>query len=174
MLLLRVGQDLVMSNRHDHGSNLNLEPLRSSSAQNRWLKPGEEIRITSPLDRTQPVPFKVKSNVMTIPSYILALDHPFAAVTDAKGRFEINGLPDGKHVFRVWHERTGYLPNIKVNIESGHVNYTTNLSVPGSRFVKKNSDEVKDGEAKGAPVKGNAEKEMQDKKAPQPSTPQVD
>lgn len=28
-------------------------------------------------------------------------------ITDSKGEFEINSLPEGSHVFRVWHERTG-------------------------------------------------------------------
>ncbi|MEZ6124929.1 MAG: carboxypeptidase regulatory-like domain-containing protein [Planctomycetaceae bacterium] len=37
-------------------------------------------------------------------AYHLPLDHPFGAVTDKDGRFEIPGLPPGKHEFAVWHE----------------------------------------------------------------------
>ena len=37
-------------------------------------------------------------------AYVFVLDHPFFAVTDAAGRFEIRGLPPGDYVFRVWHE----------------------------------------------------------------------
>lgn len=40
-------------------------------------------------------------------AYHLPLDHPFAAVTDANGNFEIKDLPAGKHQFRVWHEGVG-------------------------------------------------------------------
>lgn len=32
------------------------------------------------------------------------LDHPFFAVTDANGKFDIKGLPAGTYTFKVWHE----------------------------------------------------------------------
>ncbi len=32
------------------------------------------------------------------------LDHPFFATTDASGKFEITGLPDGEYTFKAWHE----------------------------------------------------------------------
>ena len=33
------------------------------------------------------------------------MDHPFHAVTDKKGAFEIKGLPPGKYEIEIWHER---------------------------------------------------------------------
>ena len=42
-------------------------------------------------------------------AYLLTLDHPFGAVTDENGNFNIDGLPPGKHAFVVWHEKVGYL-----------------------------------------------------------------
>jgi hypothetical protein len=39
----------------------------------------------------------------------VVLDHPYVAVTDSEGKFEIKGLPAGKHEFIVWHERAGYI-----------------------------------------------------------------
>ena len=40
-------------------------------------------------------------------AYAGVLDHPFFAVTDAAGRFEIRGVPPGTYVIEVWHERLG-------------------------------------------------------------------
>jgi plastocyanin len=37
-------------------------------------------------------------------------DHPFHAVTDAKGRFEIKGIPPGTHQVEVFHEKFGERP----------------------------------------------------------------
>jgi plastocyanin len=49
-------------------------------------------------------------------------DHPFHAVTDEQGRFEIAGIPPGTHQVEVFHEKFGErpLPNqvIEVNIEA--------------------------------------------------------
>lgn len=37
-------------------------------------------------------------------AYHLPVDHPYAAVTDADGKFSIPDLPSGTHTFAVWHE----------------------------------------------------------------------
>ncbi len=36
------------------------------------------------------------------------------SATIADGFFEIKNLPAGKHVFRLWHERVGYLRNVRI------------------------------------------------------------
>ena len=35
------------------------------------------------------------------------IDHPYAALTDKDGKFQIDNLPVGEHNFRIWHERLG-------------------------------------------------------------------
>ncbi|MGH7321490.1 MAG: carboxypeptidase-like regulatory domain-containing protein, partial [Candidatus Rokuibacteriota bacterium] len=35
---------------------------------------------------------------------LVAFDHPFFAVSDAAGRFRIDGVPAGTHTVRLWHE----------------------------------------------------------------------
>lgn len=41
--------------------------------------------------------------------WVVVTDARFAAITDEEGRFEIDGLPPGRHRLRVWHERMGDL-----------------------------------------------------------------
>ncbi len=42
-------------------------------------------------------------------AFIRVDDHPFHAVTDAEGRFRIEGLPQGRYTLELWHERLGPL-----------------------------------------------------------------
>ncbi len=37
-------------------------------------------------------------------AWMAALDHPYFAVTDDQGRFEISGVPPGKYTLIAWHE----------------------------------------------------------------------
>jgi hypothetical protein len=41
--------------------------------------------------------------------YMVVKDHPYAAVTDAEGKFELKNLPAGEWTIRVWHEKPGYI-----------------------------------------------------------------
>jgi hypothetical protein len=40
--------------------------------------------------------------------YIRVFDHPYFAVTDADGRFEIKDAPVGEFYLVVWHEAIGW------------------------------------------------------------------
>ena len=40
-------------------------------------------------------------------SYLFVLDHPFFAVTDGDGSFEIDGLPPGTYTLAAWHVKAG-------------------------------------------------------------------
>lgn len=44
---------------------------------------------------------------------LVAVDHPFVAVTDATGKFTISGIPAGTHTFRAWQEKSGYVVTVK-------------------------------------------------------------
>ena len=46
--------------------------------------------------------------------FVLLRSNPYMAKSDHNGRFRINNLPTGKHVFRVWHERLGYLRSVRL------------------------------------------------------------
>lgn len=51
------------------------------------------------------VPIKVKCDVHPwMATFVCVVDHPFFAVTDAAGKFQIAGLPAGTYTIGVWHE----------------------------------------------------------------------
>jgi hypothetical protein len=51
--------------------------------------------------------------------YIQILDHPYAAVTNAKGEFSIKDIPAGTYTVEAWHEALGKVKIANVKVESG-------------------------------------------------------
>ena len=82
------------------------------------------------------LPIQVKCDLHNwMLAYWLVLDHPYSAITQADGSFEIQNLPAGTHKFRVWHERVGYLERkLSVEIQDGE---TTELSSMEYRVERK-------------------------------------
>jgi hypothetical protein len=46
-------------------------------------------------------------------AWVGIFDHPYFAVTDKNGKFEIKDAPAGKYRLFVWHEEVGYLGGVK-------------------------------------------------------------
>ena len=40
-------------------------------------------------------------------AYVGVLDHPYFAVTDKDGKFELKALPPGTYTIEAWHEKLG-------------------------------------------------------------------
>ena len=60
---------------------------------------------------------------------------PRAAVTDAKGNFSIDKLPAGKHEFRIWHEKVGYIERkYSVTVKAGDETKLDVVKVAPSKF----------------------------------------
>ena len=62
-------------------------------------------------------------------SYVSVLNHPFHAVTDADGKFEIKGLPDGKYKVKFKHRKAGEKIQ-EVEIKDGKANVDIVLKAP--------------------------------------------
>lgn len=52
--------------------------------------------------------------------WVHAFEHPYFAVSDAQGRFQLTGIPPGQYVLRAWHE--GFL--VSGDTESGRPVYS--------------------------------------------------
>ena len=60
-------------------------------------------------------------------AYLAVFEHPYFAVTDAKGSFTIEGVPPGSYTLRAWHERTGLVAQPVVVPASGAAHVTVTL-----------------------------------------------
>lgn len=121
-LVVRVDQTVKVLNDDAVQHNTHTFPTRNAPF-NQAIKPNDREGLDLVYSRAESQPFEVKCDVHTwMRAYHIALDHPFAAVTGEDGSFEIQGLPAGKHEFRIWHESAngGYLERkYEVTVKEG-------------------------------------------------------
>ncbi|MEM7010293.1 MAG: hypothetical protein AAF585_02315, partial [Verrucomicrobiota bacterium] len=102
---LRVGQQLLMKNGDPFIHN-----IRSLSRKNRPFNiaqpAGSDDRETTFEHAEGPITIKCDFH-RWMEAQFWVMDHPFYAVTDAEGKFEIPGLPPGEYTLVAWHERLG-------------------------------------------------------------------
>ena len=67
-----------------------------------------------------PAPIPVSCSIHPwMKAWMMICDHPYFAVTQEDGSFEIKNVPAGVELeFRVWQEAAGYLEEVSVNDES--------------------------------------------------------
>ncbi len=99
------GQDLLIKN-----SDKTLHNIHSMSEVNsafNFAMPAKADPSTKKFDKNED-PFYIKCDVHPwMKSWVIVLDHPYWAVTDADGNYEINlnGLEAGDYELCFWHEK---------------------------------------------------------------------
>jgi hypothetical protein len=107
VLGILVQQDLAV-----HNEDATLHNVRCMAKANRPFNLGQPANspprtkfFTTP---EEAVKFKCDVHPW-MAAYVFVMQHPFFAVTDASGRFSIEGLPAGKYTLHAWHETFGAL-----------------------------------------------------------------
>lgn len=116
--VIQANQDVLVKSSDAVQHNVHTFPKRNDSI-NLLINPNEQDGIELAYRKAESEPIQVKCDIHSwMSSWHLVLDHPFMAVTDENGEFRIEGLPEGKHQFRVWHERGGLLEkSLKVTVK---------------------------------------------------------
>ncbi len=122
--VIQVGQVVNVLNGDAVSHNTRNAPIKN---------PGFNF-IVPPNTRAPGVPVNNQNQAETVPmpigcdihpwmrGYWVMVDHPYAVVTGADGKFEIASLPEGENEFRVWHEGPGYIEkSLKVIVKNGSV-----------------------------------------------------
>jgi hypothetical protein len=97
-------QKFIVKNsaKTNHNTNTPDDNLLVESGGQREFKVGET---------NKPLPIKCTIHPW-MNGYLWAFDHPYAAVTDKDGNFEIKNVPVGATVrLKAWHEEIGNIPN---------------------------------------------------------------
>lgn len=114
-LLLWAGIEFELKNSDKVSHNVQTFP-GSNDQSNNNLSPGSSMVASYRNTEAQPFPSKCAIHPW-MQFWTLVVDHPFAAVTDADGKFEIANLPPGKYKFRVYHEGNRLEKGIEVVVQ---------------------------------------------------------
>jgi hypothetical protein len=99
----RVGDTIVVKNPAPVPHNF-FWSSANNGEENKTIPKNEEYKLPNPLVAEGP-PIQYKCTIhgwMT--GYVRIFDHPYFAVTDAEGKFEIKNAPVGKYRIVYWHE----------------------------------------------------------------------
>ena len=132
LMIVRVGQPVECMNTSTIATSVHSYPLKNTPFNMNLrplTKPGTGLLWTP--RNGESVPMGVRSDFhQWMQAYWLVVDHPYATITDKHGQFVIEDLPPGKHVFKVWHERVGYVERkLEITIEPGQVTAQPTISV---------------------------------------------
>jgi len=102
---VQVGQPVEIINSDPTLHNIHATPKNNPEFNNG--QPIQGMKTTQTFNAKEVmVPFKCDVHGW-MNAYMAVLDHPFFAVSDAEGKFEIKGLPPGTYTIEAWHEKLG-------------------------------------------------------------------
>jgi plastocyanin len=101
---LRANQELDIVN--NDATTHNIHPVPSNNREwNKAQPPGTRVDATFAREE---IAIPLKCNIHPwMRSYIAVFKHPFFAVTDKAGNFELKNLPPGDYTIEAWHEKLG-------------------------------------------------------------------
>lgn len=109
VLVVQAGQTVQVISGDAIGHNTRGNPQKNT-AFNFIVSPNDRMGNPVPTKVAERLPVPVTCDIHNwMKAHWLIIDHPYAAVTDKNGEFEIKDIPAGDHEFRIWHENPGYL-----------------------------------------------------------------
>jgi hypothetical protein len=115
VLALQTNQklDVVNSDETTH----NIHPMPNNNRE--WNKTQPHGLAVEESFAREEIPIPVKCNIHPwMHAYIAVFKHPYFAVTDKDGGFDLKNLPPGTYTIKAWHEKLGTLTQ-KVTVGGG-------------------------------------------------------
>lgn len=107
ILLTRVGDALAVQNQAPVPANFFWTTANNGNV-NVAIAPGQFFKMPAPLAaETAPIFYK-SALAPQAEGIVRVFDHPYAALTDADGKFELRDAPVGKYRLVYWHEVVGF------------------------------------------------------------------
>jgi hypothetical protein len=109
--LLRTTQTLEVRNSDPLAHNARFDPMMNTPFNVILVA---DATFSFPMEKAERLPARLTCAIHPWRlSYLLIQDHPYMAVSDARGHLEIPKLPVGKWTFVFWHEKAGYLRSVE-------------------------------------------------------------
>jgi hypothetical protein len=100
---VKTGQKLVVKNSAKIAHNTNLQGIKNEIIPSGGALAPLELEPAS-------TPITVQCNIHPwMDAYVWPLDHPYVAITDADGNFEIKNVPAGDVHIVVWHDKAKFI-----------------------------------------------------------------
>lgn len=109
--VLRTGQSLMIENPDevDHNTAAGLDRNQPFNE----LVPNGRSAERPKFSQSEKLPSQVQCSIHPwMIGWLVVKDHPYVAVTDEHGRFELKNLPVGEHTFVAWHELPGFMQEV--------------------------------------------------------------
>jgi hypothetical protein len=105
--VMREGQQVIVKNSSPIAHNANYAGSPTKNPGNNSIVPaGQQIAISLKADR---MPVRLSCNIHGwMKGFIGVYDHPYFALTDANGNFELKLAPAGQFRLYIWHDPVGW------------------------------------------------------------------
>lgn len=134
-MIVPVGQPLKVLSDDAIAHNTHTNPAKNNGVSS-VVPPNDRVGVLQLTYTRSEDPFSVTCDFHAwMKAYHLPLDHPYGAVTDKDGNFEIKNVPGGKHDFVVWHEAAngGYVER-KLTIEMSAAGVVEQITFPADKL----------------------------------------
>jgi hypothetical protein len=120
---MREGQELEAKNSAPIAHNVNWAGHPLATAGGNQLVPAKQSVVIKDL-KAYHIPVKLACNIHPwMSGYVRIYDHPYFAVTDEDGKFELKNVPAGNFRLQIWQEKIGFGPGARdgnpVTIKAG-------------------------------------------------------
>jgi plastocyanin len=112
VVFVQTGQEFVIKNSDTVGHNSNVATVKNPPSNN-LIPAGQQATTTFSSDEA--IPAQVTCNIHPwMKAWLLVRPNPYGAVSKADGSFEIKDVPAGEVELQFWHEKAGYIGEMKV------------------------------------------------------------
>lgn len=119
-LVVRTDQEIAVWNSDAAAHNTHTKPKINSEFNSVVKAEDKSGTVSFSYKKSEKEPVRVVCDFHSwMVAWHLPLDHPFAAVTNPDGTFEIKNIPPGKYRFKVYHSGKYLERKVEVEIKSG-------------------------------------------------------